>query len=130
MVGDDVNQSYGAFKIVPPVPKSLVDSKELLVMGVVVELWSRQSPGIVGNRPGLLIRTMNGENTSNGIVGSACLYSDWSVWCQSPLILVWRRMVPEAYFEALVVMAKGLEKSERWRTGHDRKSFFSSLKDY
>ena len=80
MVSDDVNQSYGAFKTVPPGPKSLVDSKELLVMGVIVELWSRQSPGIVGNRPDLLIRTMNGENTSNGIVRSACLYNDWSVW--------------------------------------------------
>ena len=38
-------------------------------------------------------------------------------------------MAPEAYFEALVVITKGLEKSGRWRTGYDRKSLFSSLKD-
>ena len=46
-----------------------------------------------------------------------------------PFESVWRRMVPEVYFEASVAMAKGLVKSGRWRTGHDRKSFFSSLKD-
>ena len=62
VVGDDVNRSCGAFKIVAPGPKSLVDSEELLVMGVVVELQSGQSPGIVGDRPDLLVRTTNGEN--------------------------------------------------------------------
>ena len=31
-------------------PKSLVKSEELLVMGIIVELWSGQSSGIVGNR--------------------------------------------------------------------------------
>ena len=38
MVSDYVNQSCGAFKIVAPGPKSLVDSEELLVMDVIVEL--------------------------------------------------------------------------------------------
>ena len=73
MVSDDVNQSCRAFRIVAPGPKSLVDSEELLVMGVIVELQSRQSPGIVGNRPDLLIRTTNGANASNGIVRGICL---------------------------------------------------------
>ena len=80
MVGDDVNQSYRAFKIMVPRPKSLVDSEELLVMGVIVELWSRQSLGIVGDRPDLLIRTTNGENASDGIVRGICLHDDRSVW--------------------------------------------------
>ena len=80
VVGDNVNQSYGVFKIVVPGPKSLVDSKELLVMGVIVELWSRQSLGIVGNRPDLLIRTMNTENSSDGVVRGVCLYNDQSIW--------------------------------------------------
>ena len=79
VVGDNVNWSYRAFKIVVPGPKSLVDSEELLVMGVIVELQSGQSPGIVGNRPDLLVRTMNEENASNGIVGGVCSYDDWSV---------------------------------------------------
>ena len=66
-----------------PGSKSLVDSKELLVMGVIVELWSGQSLGIVGDRPNLLIRTTNGENASNGIVRGVCLYDDWSI--QNPM---------------------------------------------
>ena len=80
MVSDDVNQSCGAFKMVVPGPKSLVNSKELLVMSVIVELRSRQSPGIVGDRSNLLIRTMNGENASDGIVGGVCLHDDQSIW--------------------------------------------------
>ena len=80
MIGDDINWSCRAFKIVVPGPKSLIDSKELLVMGVIVELWSRQSPGIVGDRPDLLIRTTNGENASDGIVGGICLHDDQSIW--------------------------------------------------
>ena len=63
--------------------KSLMDSEELLVMGVVVELQSGQSLGIVGNRPDLLIRTMDGENVSDGIVGGICLYDDQSI--QNPM---------------------------------------------
>ena len=38
-------------------------------------------------------------------------------------------MVPKVYLETSVAMVKGLEKSGRWRTGHDRKSFFSELND-
>ena len=83
VVSDNINQSCGVFKIVVPEPKSLVDSEELLVMGVIVEFWSGQSPGIVGNRPDLLIRTMNGENASNGIVRGVCLYDNGSV--QNPM---------------------------------------------
>ena len=49
-------------------------------MEVIVELWSRQSLGIVGNRPDLLVRTMNEENASDGIVRGVCLYDDWSIW--------------------------------------------------
>ena len=38
VVGDDVNQSCGALKIMVPGPKNLMDSEQLLVMGVVVKL--------------------------------------------------------------------------------------------
>ena len=83
MVGDDINWGCGAFKIMTPGPKSLVDSEELLVMGVIVELQSRQSLGIVGDRPNLLVRTTNGENASDGIVRGVCLYDDQSI--QNPM---------------------------------------------
>ena len=79
VVSDNINQSCRAFKIVAPGSKSLVDSEELLVMDVIVELQSRQSPGIVGDRPDLLIRTMNGENASDGIVRGVCFYNDQSI---------------------------------------------------
>ena len=38
-------------------------------------------------------------------------------------------MAPEVYLEVSVAMVKGLEKSGRCRTGHDRKSFFSKSND-
>ena len=60
-----------------------MDSKELLVMSVIIKLWSRQSLRIVDDRPNLLVRTMNGENTSDDIVRSICLYNDQSV--QNPM---------------------------------------------
>ena len=37
----------------------------------------------MGNRPNLLVRTINGENTSNGIVGDICLHNDQSI--QNPI---------------------------------------------
>ena len=80
MVSDNINWSCRALKIMVPGSKSLVDSKELLVMGVIVELWSGQSLCIVGDRPDLLARTTNGENVNDGIVGDICLYNDQSVW--------------------------------------------------
>ena len=76
VVSDNVNRSRRAFKIIVLGPKSLVDSEELLVMSVIVELWSRQNLGIVGDRPNLLIRTTNGENASDSIVRDICLYDD------------------------------------------------------
>ena len=44
VVGDNVNWSCGALKIMAPGPKSPMNSEELLVMGVIVELRSGQSP--------------------------------------------------------------------------------------
>ena len=104
VVGDNINQSCGAFKIMAPGPKSLMDSKELLVMGVIVELWSRQSLGIVDNRSDLLIRTTNGENASDGIVRGVCFYDDRSV--QNPMDE--DRSGGEGVFEVLKGRAAGV----------------------
>ena len=35
----------------------------------------------------------------------------------------------EAYLEVSMVIVNGFEKSERWRMGCERKSFFSELND-
>ena len=80
VVSDDINQTCRAFKIVVPGPTSLINSKELLVMGVIVELWSRQSPRIKDDRPDLLVKTTNGDNASDDIAGGVCLHDDQSVW--------------------------------------------------
>ena len=109
MVSDDVNQSCGAFKIMVPGPKCLVDSEELLVMGIVVEFQSGQSPGIVGDRPDLLVRTMNGENASDDIVRGICLYDDQSV--QNPMGE--DRSEGEGVFEVLEGRATGVTEVPR-----------------
>ena len=83
VVNDDVNQCCRALKIMAPGSKSLMDSEEFLVMDVIVELWNGKSPGIVGNRPNLLVRTTNGENASDSIVRGVCLYDDQSI--QNPM---------------------------------------------
>ena len=83
VVSDDINQSCRAFKIVVPGPKIIMNSKELLVMGVIVELWSKQSTKIVSDRPNLLIRRMNGENVSDDIVRGICLHNNQSI--QNPV---------------------------------------------
>ena len=44
--------------------------------------------------------------------------------------LACRSTPPDAYLEASVVMAKGLEVSGRWRMGLVRKQFFSLLKAF
>ena len=104
VLSDDVNWSCEAFKIVAPGPKSLMDSEELLVMGVIVELWSGQSPGIVDKRPDLSVRTMNGEHASDGIVGGVCLHDDQSV--QNPMGEY--RSGGEGVFEVLEGRATGV----------------------
>ena len=43
VVGDYINWSSGALKVVTPQLERLMDSEELLVVGIIIELWSRQS---------------------------------------------------------------------------------------
>ena len=45
------------------------------------------------------------------------------------LEFVLRRLALEVCLEASVAMVKGFEKLERYRMGHDMKSFFSQSKD-
>ena len=75
MVNDNINQSCRAFKILASGPKSLVDSEEPLIMGIIVELQHRQCPEVVDDWPNLLVRTMNRENASDGIVRGICFHN-------------------------------------------------------
>ena len=44
VVSDHINWSSGALEVVTPQLEHLMDSKELLVVDIIVELWSGQSP--------------------------------------------------------------------------------------
>ena len=44
VVSDHINRGSGAFKIMSPVLEGLEDGQQLLVMGVIVQLWSGHSP--------------------------------------------------------------------------------------
>ena len=68
VVGDHIDQRGRALEVVSPVLEGLKDGQQLLVMGVIVQLWGGQSLQIVGNRLELRIGTNNGQNASNGIV--------------------------------------------------------------
>ena len=56
-----------------------MDSEELLVVGIIIELWGRQSLGIVSHWPDLIIGTTERENTGNGIIRGVGFYYHWSV---------------------------------------------------
>ena len=89
VVGNNVDQRCRAFQVVPPSLEGLMNGEQFLVVGVVVELWSRQSPRVVHDRANLLIWTTDGEDASNSIVGSMGLYNHWSV--QNPVGKNWSR---------------------------------------
>ena len=61
-----------------PQLECLMDSGELLVVGIIIELQSGQSPGIVSHWPNLIVGTMERENTSNGIIRGVGFYYHWS----------------------------------------------------
>ena len=74
VVGDHINRSSRALEVVTPRLERLMDSEELLVMGIIVELQSGQSPRIVSHWPDLVIGTTERENTSNGIIRGVGFY--------------------------------------------------------
>jgi len=78
-VGDHINRSGGALKVMLPVLEGLKDGQKLLVMGVIVELRGGQSPRIVCNRAEDLVRASDGKDSSNGVVRSIGLHSQRSV---------------------------------------------------
>jgi len=76
VVCDDVNRGGGAFKIVAPVLECLKDGKEFLVVGVVVQLWSSQSPGVVGDWTNLSVGAGDRQDASNSVVGGVSFHND------------------------------------------------------
>ncbi|KIO10207.1 hypothetical protein M404DRAFT_130420, partial [Pisolithus tinctorius Marx 270] len=55
-------------QVVSPGPEGLKDSKQLLIVGVIVEFQCRQCSGVKGDRAKLVVFTGNGQYAGDGIV--------------------------------------------------------------
>jgi len=80
VVRDDINRGGGTFKVVAPVLECLEDGKEFLIVGVIVQLRSSQSPGVVCDRTNLSVSASNRQDASDGIVRGICFHDDRGVW--------------------------------------------------
>ena len=76
MVRDDVNRRGRAFEVVVPVPECFKDSKQFLIVGVIVQLQSGQSPGVVGDRTNLSISASDRQDTSDSVVRGISFHDD------------------------------------------------------
>ncbi|KIM53882.1 hypothetical protein SCLCIDRAFT_138030, partial [Scleroderma citrinum Foug A] len=76
VVGKNIHKGGRALQVVLPGFESLEDSKELLVMCVVVQLGHGQSVRVEGDRPNLAIGTGDGQDTGNCIVQSVSFNSN------------------------------------------------------
>ena len=68
MICDHVNRDTGTFEVVLPNTEGLKDSKEFLVMSVIIELRCRKGSGVEGHRVDLTRVGLNGEDRTKGIV--------------------------------------------------------------
>ena len=80
MVGNDVDWSCGAFKVMSPCLETLMYSEEFLVMGVIVKFQSCHGLGEEHNGPVFFILAANGKNSGDGIVRSISLSQKQSIW--------------------------------------------------
>jgi len=62
-----------------PVPESLKDGKEFLIVGVVVQLWSSQGSGVEHDRTDLSIGAGDRQDASDGEVRGICFHDDRGV---------------------------------------------------
>jgi len=76
VVSDDVNRRGRAFKVMVPVPECLEDGKEFLIMGVIVQLWSDQGPGVESDQTDLSICAGNRQDASDSIVRGIHFHDD------------------------------------------------------
>ena len=74
VISDHIDRRTRAFKIVSPRSERLVDCKQFLVMGVIVQLRSGEDPRKIGDRPDLVVRTTEREYASNGIIRDVGFY--------------------------------------------------------
>ena len=68
MIRDHVNRDTGTFEVVPPNAEGLKDSKEFLVVSVIIELRCHKGAGVEGHRVDFTGVSLNGEDHTKGIV--------------------------------------------------------------
>ena len=68
MVGNDVDQSFRTFEIVPPSGKCLKYSEEFLVMSVIIQFGDAQGVGMKGDRVDFAITGDCGEDRCDSVV--------------------------------------------------------------
>ena len=79
MVRDNIYRRGGAFKVVAPVPESFEDSKQFLIVGVIVQLWGSQSLGVVRDRMNLSVSASDRQDASDSVVRGICFHDDRGV---------------------------------------------------
>src|ERR1700731_2220270 len=72
MVGNNIDWSFGTFKIVPPSGKCLKYSKEFLVVSVIIQFGDAQGVGMKGDRVDFAVRCDCGEDRCDSIVQGIC----------------------------------------------------------
>ena len=80
MVGNNVDRRGGAFKVMTPVPECLKDSKEFLIVGVIVQLRSSQGLGVEHYQTDLSIGAGDRQDTSDSVVRGVHFHNDRGVW--------------------------------------------------
>ena len=76
MVRDDIHRSCGTLEVMVPSPECFKDSKQFLVMSIIIQFQSHQSPGVKGDRTKLTISAGNRKYTSDGVVRGISLHSN------------------------------------------------------
>ena len=77
VIGNNIHRGGRALQVVLPGFEGLENSKELLVMRVVVQLGRGECARIEGNWLNLAIRTGDGQDTGNRIVRSVGFDGNW-----------------------------------------------------
>src|ERR1700731_711423 len=68
VVGNNIDQSFRTFEIMPPSGKRLKYSEEFLVVSVIIQFRDAQGAGMKGDRVDFAVRSDCGENCSDSVV--------------------------------------------------------------
>ena len=79
MIHNNVNRIGQTFQIVSPNLESFKDSKQFLVICVVIQLCHSKSMGVKSNQMNFIIFVNNGKDYSESIVQSISFYNELSV---------------------------------------------------